>query len=193
MDLEPSGEVLLLIFVYPLHNFSKFLWFTSLYFWKLSAWQHKLFPVCIAATWLHQFTQQIYSCQVFCDLAALHQGFERLCDRVTSWNIWPSATLLAFPPFSLSPIHLHFSQTQINSQILSFSFTDYSVITQAPQGLTCFPTTLKSNSFNHIQCSPQKNIWQIMGSFKAIRVMSFSSYPANLLFFFQLVFLFKNN
>lgn len=159
MDVEPSGEVLLLIFVYPLHNFSKFLWFTSLYFWTLSTWQRKLFPVCITASWLHQFTQQIYSCQVFCDLAALHQGFERLCDRVTSWNLWPSATLLAFPPF-LSLSHsspLLPNPNQLTNPIFFFHrlFSHH----PGPSGSHLLPNDFKKQFFQtHPVLSPEEHL-----------------------------------
>lgn len=91
--------------------------------------------VCIIPTWFHSsHRNSIYSCQVCCDFTP-HQGREGPHDRVTSWSMRTSATLLAVPSFFLSSNHLHFptfpSPNQPTNSFLFFH-------TQTP-GLTCFP------------------------------------------------------
>lgn len=132
-------------------------------FWKFSTWQHTLFQVCNyinLASLVHTIN---LLCQAFGDLAALHQGFERWCDRVISWNIWPSATLLAIP--SSHSLLFISTSSKPKSTHKSFFFHRLFYPHPGPSGSHLFPNDFKSNSFKHTQGFLQKNIWQIMGSF----------------------------
>ena len=135
-------------------------------------------------------TKKIYLCLVSNGFAAFYQGFEstwkgHVLEYMAFSHLSGYCLFLSLSdPFPLLP-----NPNQLTHPFSSF--TDYSTLTQAPRGLTCFPMIFKSNSFKHIQCSSQKNILQIMDSFKAKVVICFS-YPSNQLFLFQL-FLFKNN
>ena len=100
----------------------------------------------ITSTWLHWFTQYIYSCQVFGDLAALHQGFERRCDRVTFWNTRPSQLPRQLFPLSHSLPFISTS-SKPKSTHKSFFFHRLFYSHPGPSGSHLFPNDFKKQFF----------------------------------------------